>query len=75
MNSAINLNKFAIIPANLIQPTSTRFAPNLETIQNALKHDKKLHCPNVTEFEKVRDGFFFLVLSWFNFTLINRFVP
>ncbi|KAF0363971.1 hypothetical protein F8M41_013910 [Gigaspora margarita] len=39
--------------ANQVQPTSTRFAPNLESIQNALKYDKKLHYPNISEFEKV----------------------
>ncbi|KAG9289616.1 hypothetical protein G9A89_014351 [Geosiphon pyriformis] len=40
--------------ANQVQPISARFAPNLETIQNALKYDKKLRYPNVLEFEKVR---------------------
>ncbi|KAF0508129.1 hypothetical protein F8M41_018831 [Gigaspora margarita] len=40
--------------ANQVQPTSTRFTPNLESIQNALKYDKKLHHPSISEFEKVR---------------------
>ncbi|CAG8696157.1 15077_t:CDS:2, partial [Gigaspora rosea] len=40
-------------PANQAQPTFTRFTPNLESIQNALKYDKKLHYPSISEFEKV----------------------
>ncbi|RIB07415.1 hypothetical protein C2G38_2147582 [Gigaspora rosea] len=39
-------------PANQAQPTFTRFTPNLESIQNALKYDKKLHYPSISEFEK-----------------------
>ena len=54
MNNAKIFSKTSSTPANQIQPTSTRFAPNLEAIQNALKYDKKLHYPSVLEFEKVR---------------------
>ncbi|KAF0459944.1 hypothetical protein F8M41_000640 [Gigaspora margarita] len=38
---------------NQAQLTSTRFVPNLEAIQNALKYDKKLYYPSVLEYEKV----------------------
>lgn len=65
-------NKFA----NQVQPISARFAPNLETIQNALKYDKKLRYPSVLEFEKVRNLshlFYFSYIILIHF--INRFVP
>jgi len=58
MNNAKILSITSSTPANKIQPTSTRFAPNLEAIQNALRYDKKLHYPSVLEFEKVRNQFF-----------------
>lgn len=63
MNNAKILSVTSNIPANQIQPTSTRFAPNLEVIQNALKYDKKLYYPSVLEFEKVRKLVFLFFLS------------
>ncbi|RIB07441.1 hypothetical protein C2G38_2214449 [Gigaspora rosea] len=53
MNVAKILSITDTTPENQAQPTSTRFVPNLEAIQNALKYDKKLHYPNVLEYEKV----------------------
>ncbi|RIB27570.1 hypothetical protein C2G38_2160189 [Gigaspora rosea] len=53
MNNSKTLSKTLDTPANQVQPTSTRFAPNLEPIQNALKYDKKLHYPCISEFEKI----------------------
>ncbi|KAG9305163.1 hypothetical protein G9A89_010671 [Geosiphon pyriformis] len=41
--------------ANQVQPISARFASNLETIQNALKYEKKLRYPSVLKFEKAED--------------------
>ncbi|CAG8509005.1 15478_t:CDS:2, partial [Gigaspora rosea] len=52
MNVAKILSITDTTPENQAQPTSTRFVPNLEAIQNALKYDKKLHYPNVLEYEK-----------------------
>ncbi|CAG8840301.1 12514_t:CDS:2, partial [Racocetra persica] len=52
MNNSKTLNKTLDTSANQVQPTSTRFAPNLEPIQNTLKYDKKLHYPCISEFEK-----------------------
>ncbi|KAF0411275.1 hypothetical protein F8M41_008210 [Gigaspora margarita] len=42
MNNSKILDTISNTLANQVQPTSTRFAPNLESIQNALKYDKKL---------------------------------
>ncbi|CAG8536728.1 2900_t:CDS:2, partial [Dentiscutata heterogama] len=52
MNSSKILDTTLNTLANQVQPTSTRFAPNLESIQNALKYDKKLHYPSISELEK-----------------------
>ncbi|CAG8814748.1 17031_t:CDS:2, partial [Racocetra fulgida] len=52
MNGAKILSTTATTPENQVPPTSTRFVPNLEAIQNALKYDKKLHYPSVLEYEK-----------------------
>ncbi|CAG8444280.1 15873_t:CDS:2 [Gigaspora rosea] len=46
MNNAKISSITSNTPANQVQPTSIRFTPNLEAIQNALKYDKKLHYPN-----------------------------
>ncbi|CAG8772110.1 7438_t:CDS:2, partial [Cetraspora pellucida] len=49
-------NKVANITPSMLttaQPTSTRFASNLESIQNALKYNKKFYHPSISEFEKV----------------------
>ncbi|RIB30955.1 hypothetical protein C2G38_2151045 [Gigaspora rosea] len=48
----MNNAKISSTLANQVQPVSTRFTPNLEAIQNALKYDKKLHHPSALEFEK-----------------------
>ncbi|RIB11513.1 hypothetical protein C2G38_2042613 [Gigaspora rosea] len=53
MNGAKILSITDTTPKNQVQPTSTRFVPNFETILNALKYDKKLHNPSVLEYEKV----------------------
>ncbi|CAG8544557.1 10729_t:CDS:2, partial [Dentiscutata heterogama] len=53
INNSKILNTTINTLANQVQPTSTRFAPNLESIQNILKYDKKLHHPSISEFEKV----------------------
>ncbi|RIB20034.1 hypothetical protein C2G38_2180343 [Gigaspora rosea] len=53
MNNSKILDTISNTPANQVQPTSTRFAPNLESIQNALKYNKKLCHPSISEFEKV----------------------
>ncbi|RIB30177.1 hypothetical protein C2G38_2027068 [Gigaspora rosea] len=53
MNNSKILDTTSNTPLNHVQLTSTRFAPNLESIQNALKYDKKLHHPSVSELEKV----------------------
>ncbi|RIB13747.1 hypothetical protein C2G38_2040712 [Gigaspora rosea] len=53
MNCARNLSTTVSTPKNQTQPISTQFDPNLETIQNALKYDKKLHYPSVLEYVKV----------------------
>src|SRR2546421_10984862 len=67
MNNAKILSLSLNTPANQVQPTSTRFAPNLEAIQNALKYDRKLHFPSVLEFEKVKNWpFILLYLLLFN---------
>ncbi|CAG8799681.1 18092_t:CDS:2, partial [Gigaspora rosea] len=52
MNGAKILSITDTTPKNQVQPTSTRFVPNFETILNALKYDKKLHNPSVLEYEK-----------------------
>ncbi|CAG8712744.1 23807_t:CDS:2, partial [Gigaspora rosea] len=52
MNNSKILDTTSNTPLNHVQLTSTRFAPNLESIQNALKYDKKLHHPSVSELEK-----------------------
>ncbi|RIB01586.1 hypothetical protein C2G38_2230372 [Gigaspora rosea] len=54
LNNSKILDTTINTPANQVQPTSTRFTPNLESIQNALKYDKKLYHPSISEFEKVR---------------------
>ncbi|CAG8645144.1 8726_t:CDS:10, partial [Ambispora gerdemannii] len=53
MNNAKILSITSNTPVNQVQSTSTRFAPNFEAIQNALKYDRKLHYPSILEFEKV----------------------
>jgi hypothetical protein len=58
MNNAKVLCISSNTPANQVQPTSTRFAPNLEAIQNALKYDRKSCYPSIIEFEKVRNWIF-----------------
>ncbi|CAG8645349.1 788_t:CDS:2, partial [Gigaspora rosea] len=57
MNNSKILDTISNTPANQVQPTSTRFAPNLESIQNALKYNKKLCHPSISEFEKVKNTF------------------
>ncbi|CAG8742868.1 3744_t:CDS:2, partial [Gigaspora rosea] len=52
LNNSKILDTTINTPANQVQPTSTRFTPNLESIQNALKYDKKLYHPSISEFEK-----------------------
>ncbi|RIB22619.1 hypothetical protein C2G38_2173562 [Gigaspora rosea] len=52
MNNAKISNVTASTPANQVQLISSRFTPNLEAIQNALKYDKKLYYPSALEFEK-----------------------
>ncbi|CAG8509683.1 13176_t:CDS:2, partial [Racocetra fulgida] len=53
MNHSKILDTTSNTLANQVQLTSTRVAPNLESIQNALKYDKKLFHPSTSEFEKV----------------------
>ncbi|CAG8461465.1 9879_t:CDS:10 [Dentiscutata heterogama] len=53
MDGAKILSTTIDTPKNQAQPTSTRFVPNLEAIQNALKYDKKLNYPSILEYEKV----------------------
>ncbi|CAG8447588.1 19596_t:CDS:2, partial [Gigaspora rosea] len=53
MNNAKISSTISSTPANQVQPVSTRFMPNLEAIQNALKYNKKLYHPSALEFEKV----------------------
>ncbi|KAF0532588.1 hypothetical protein F8M41_011091 [Gigaspora margarita] len=53
INNSKILDTTSNMPLNHVQPMSTQFVPNLELIQNALKYDKKLHHPSVSELEKV----------------------
>ncbi|RIB25811.1 hypothetical protein C2G38_2030739 [Gigaspora rosea] len=53
MNNAKISSTISSTPANQVQPVSTRFMPNLEAIQNALKYNKKLYHPSALEFEKI----------------------
>ncbi|CAG8696051.1 22511_t:CDS:2, partial [Gigaspora rosea] len=52
INSAKVLSKTSNTSTNQVQPYFTRFASNLETIQNAIKYNRKQNYTSVNEFEK-----------------------
>ncbi|RIB15404.1 hypothetical protein C2G38_2192440 [Gigaspora rosea] len=53
MNNSKVLSTTLDTLSNQVQPTSTRFVPNFESIQNALKYNKKLYYPSISDFDNL----------------------